>query len=67
MTHIAEHFQLSLDQVREGSRLLAIKTAKTASDTLTAESPVTLGDFKTAVGCAYTELALLQAGSSSMG
>jgi len=67
MTHIAEHFQLSLDQVREGSRLLAIKTAKTGSDTLTAESPVTLGDFKTAVGCAYTELALLQAGSSSMG
>jgi len=50
MTQIAEHFQLSLDQIREGSRLLAGKTAKTDSDTVTAESFVTLGDFKAAVG-----------------
>jgi len=57
MTHIAEHFQLSLDQVGEGSRLLAGKTAKTDGDTLTAESPVTLGDFKTAVGWAYSAIA----------
>jgi len=61
MTHIAEHFQLSLDQVREGSRLLAGKTAKTDSDTLTADSPVKLGDFKTAVGWALAQAALLQA------
>ncbi len=56
MAHIAEHFQLSLDQVREGSRLLAGKTAKTDSDTLTAESPVTLGNFKTAVRWAYSAI-----------
>ena len=59
MTQIAEHFQLSLDQIREGSRLLAVKTAKTDSDTVTAESPVTLGDFKAAVGWAYAQAALL--------
>ena len=57
MAHIAGHFQLSLDQVREGSRLLAGKTSKTDSDTLTAESPVTLGNFKTAVGWAYSAIA----------
>ena len=59
MTQIAEHFQLSLDQIREGSRLLAVKTAKTDSDTVTAESLVTLGDFKAAVGWAYAQAALL--------
>ncbi len=57
MTQIAEHFQLSLDQIREGSRLLAGKTAKTDSDTVTAESLVTLGDFKAAVGWAYSAIA----------
>jgi len=66
MTHIAQHFQLSLDQLREGSRLIAGRTAKTDSDTLTAESPVTLRDFKTAVGWAYAQVALLQAHSSLM-
>jgi len=48
---------LSLDQIREGSRLLAGKTAKTDSDTVTAESFVTLGDFKAAVGWAYSAIA----------
>jgi len=66
MTHIARHFQLSLDQLREGSRLIAGRTAKIDSDTLTAESPVTLGDFKTTVGWAYAQVALLQAQSSLM-
>ena len=66
MTQIAEHFQQSLDQIREGSRLLAGKTAKTDSDIATAESHVTLGDFKTAVGWAYAQVALLQAHSSLM-
>ena len=59
MTQIAEHLQLSLDQIREGARLLASKTAKTDSDTVTAESPVMLGDFKAAVGWAYAQAALL--------
>jgi len=63
MSHIAQHFKLSLDQLREGARLLAGRTAKTDSDTLTAETTVTLGDFKAAVGWAYTQVALLQAHS----
>ncbi len=46
MTQIAEHYELTLDQVREGARLLAINTAKTDSDTLTAETAVTVGQFK---------------------
>ncbi len=66
MTHIAQHFKLSLDQLREGARLLAGRTAKTDSDTLTAETIVTLGDFKAAVGWAYAQVALLQAHSSLM-
>lgn len=57
MTQIAQHFKLSLDQVREGSRLIAGRTAKTDSDTLTAETTVTLGDFKAAVGWAYLAIA----------
>jgi len=66
MTHIAQQLQLSLDQVREGSRLLAGKTAESDSDSLTAESSVTLGDFKAAVGWAFAQVALLQAHSSLM-
>jgi len=66
MTHIAQQLQLSLDQVREGSRLLAGKTAKSDSDSLIAESSVTLGDFKAAVGWAFAQVALLQAHSSLM-
>ena len=65
MTHIAQQLQLSLDQVREGSRLLAGKTAKSDSDSLIAESSVTLGDFKAAVGWAFAQVALLQALSMS--
>ncbi len=59
MTHIAQRFQLSLDQLREGVRLRVGKTAKTDSDTLTAETIVTMGDFKAAVGWAYAQAALL--------
>ena len=50
MEHIADHFQLSRDQVREGARLLAGKTAKGDGDSLTAETTVTLGQFKAALG-----------------
>jgi len=66
MTHIAQHFKLSLDQLREGTRLLAGRTGKTDSDSLTAETTVTLGDFKAAVGWAYAQVALLQAHRSLM-
>ena len=50
MTHIADHFQLSLDQVSECARLLAGKTAKGDGDSLTAETTVTLGQLKAALG-----------------
>lgn len=52
MTHIADHFQLSLDQVSECARLLAGKTAKGDGDSLTstAEATVTLGQLKAALG-----------------
>jgi len=43
MTQIAENYELTLDQVREGARLLAINTAKTDNDTLTAETAVSVG------------------------
>ena len=59
MSHIAQHFKLSLDQLREGTMLRAGRTAKTDSDTLTAETTVTLGDFKAAVGWAFAQVALL--------
>lgn len=50
MTHIADHFQLSLDRVSECARLLAGKTAKGDGDNLTAETTVTLGKLKAALG-----------------
>ncbi len=46
----ADHFQLSLDQVSECARLLAGKTAKGDGDSLTAETTVTLGQLKAALG-----------------
>jgi len=46
MTQLAEHYELTFDQVREGARLLAIKTGKKDDDRLTAETAVTVGQFK---------------------
>ena len=49
LVHIAESMSLTLDQMREGARLLASQTAKQDHHTLTAETTVSLGQYKQAV------------------
>ncbi len=61
LTHIADHFQLTLDHMREGARLLSGKTAKGDSDRLTTETTVTLGQFKAALGWAYAQVTSMAA------
>jgi hypothetical protein len=56
LTHIADHFHLTLDHLREGARLLSGKTAKGNNDRLTAETTMTLGQFKAALGWAYAQV-----------
>jgi len=56
MTQIANHFDLTLDQMREGARLLDGKTAKPDCDTLTAESKVTVGRFRQAIAWAQGKI-----------
>ncbi len=47
--------------MREGARLIASETAKGDCDSLTAETTMTLGQFKAAVGWAYAQVAQVQA------
>ncbi len=61
LTHIAYHFQLTLDHMREGARLLSGKTAKGDSDRLTTQTIVTLGQFKAALGWAYAQVTSMAA------
>ena len=49
LVQIADSMSLTLDQMREGARLLASQTAKQDLHTLTAETTVTLGQYKQAV------------------
>ena len=49
LTQIAESMSLTLDQMREGARLLADNTAKQDQDTITAETTITLGQYRQAV------------------
>ncbi len=56
LTHVADPFQLTLDQVREGARLLSGKTAKGDCDSLTAETTMTMGHFRAALGWAYAQV-----------
>ncbi len=49
MSQIAECWQLSLGQMREGARLYNSITAKRDGDTLTPETTMTLGQFKQVV------------------
>ena len=56
MTQIATHFDLTLDQMREGARLLNGKTAKSDCETLTAETKVTVGHFRQAIARATGEI-----------
>jgi len=54
VSQIARQLQLSLQQMREGARLVqSNKTAKSDDDTLTAETLVTLGQFRMFVAKAY--------------
>jgi len=46
MSQIAECWQLSLGQMREGARLYNSRTAKCDEGTLTPETTMTLGQFK---------------------
>ena len=46
---IAESMSLTLDQMIEGARLIAIQTAKEEHHTLTAETTITLGQYRQAV------------------
>jgi len=52
----AESMSLTLDQMREGARLLAIQTAKQEHHTLTAETTITLGQYRQAVQWAYQHI-----------
>ena len=49
LVQAAERMSLTLDQMREGARLLAGHTAKQDYHTLTAETPITLGQYKQAI------------------
>jgi len=54
VSQIAQQLQLSLQQMREGARLVqSNKTAKSDGDSLTAETLVTLGQFRMFVAKAY--------------
>ena len=55
-TKIAEHMSLTLTQMREGARLIAGRTAKQDHDSLTAETTVTLGQYRQAVEWAYQQI-----------
>ena len=49
LVQLAESMSLTLDQMREGARLLASHTAKQECCTLTAETTTTLGQYRQAV------------------
>ena len=56
LTQIAESMSLTLDQMREGARLLAGNTAKQDQDTVTAETTITLGQYRQAVHWACQQI-----------
>ena len=53
---IADIMSLTLDQMREGARLLASQTAKQDTHPLTAETAVPLGEYRQAVSWAYQQI-----------
>ncbi len=53
---IAESMSLTLDQMREGARLLAGNTAKQDHHTITAETTITLGQYRQAVHWACQQI-----------
>ena len=56
LDHIAKSMSLTLDQMREGARLLAGNTAKQDQDTITAETTITLGQYRQAVHWACQQI-----------
>ena len=56
LDHIAKSMSLTLDQMREGARLLASKTAKHGHHTVTAETTITLGQYRQAVHWAFQQI-----------
>ncbi len=53
---IADSMSLTLDQMREGARLIAIQTAKQENHTLTAETTITLGQYRQTVQWACQQI-----------
>ena len=53
---MAEHMALTLDQMRVGARLLASHTAKQDHHALTADTSVTLGQYRQAVQWAHQQI-----------
>ena len=56
LVQVAESMSLTLDQVREGARLLAGNTAKQDHQTVTAETRITLGQYRQAVHWACQQI-----------
>ena len=56
LVQLAESMSLTLDQMREGARLLASHTAKQECCTLTAETTTTLGQYRQAVHLACQQI-----------
>lgn len=56
LVQIAESMSLTLEQMREGARLLASHTAKQECCTLTAETATTLGQYRQAVHLACQQI-----------
>ena len=56
LDHIAKSMSLTLDQMRVGARLLASNTAKQDHHTVTAETRITLGQYRQAVHWAFQQI-----------
>lgn len=56
LDHIAKSMSLTLDQMREGARLLASNTAKQDHHTVTAETTVTLGQYRHAIQWVFLQI-----------
>ena len=56
MTHIADHFQLTFDQMGGKAKMIESKTAKVNNDSLTVETIVTLGQLSAALSWAYAQV-----------
>jgi len=56
VVQMAEHMALTLDQMRVGARLLASHTAKQDHHALTADTSVTLGQYRQAVQWAHQQI-----------